>query len=167
MFLTTHVSTTLLLCQGVSNPFLAFFIGLISHYLLDIIPHGDDIKGKHSYLIKDLHLYKENKAELKRFQIVAPIDITMCFLLTSYLFATGQITNEPVIMWGILGAILPDAIMGINLLTDKRTIINKWNWLHLKAHTLISDIPFYWALTGQMIYNSLILYILYFSKHGI
>lgn len=167
MFLTTHVSTTLLLCQGVSNPILAFFIGLISHYLLDIIPHGDYIKEKHSYLLEDINKVKQNKEDLRRFYIIAPLDVSVALLLTGYLYLTNQITNEAVILVGVAGAILPDALIGLNyLFSTKSKIIKKINSLHLKVHTLVSDIPFPLALSGQMFYNILILYILYFSQQG-
>ncbi len=41
MFLTVHTPLGIIIGQSVANPILAFVFGLISHYILDLIPHGD------------------------------------------------------------------------------------------------------------------------------
>ncbi len=165
MLLTTHVSTTLLICQGLSNPWLAFLIGLITHYLLDIIPHGDRIK-ENRYLIDDIKYHKKYPGEFKRYKIIAPVDVAIAALLAGYLYLSGQILHPEIIIPGILGAVLPDAIHGLNLIM-KSKIITKINRFHMQMHAFVSDISWEWALAGQIIYNVLVLYILYFSRFGI
>ena len=53
MFLTAHTSVALLISTKIINPFLGFILGFISHFLVDIIPHGDESIGiKSSKLAK-------------------------------------------------------------------------------------------------------------------
>lgn len=165
MLLTTHVSTSILICQGLNNPWLAFFIGLVMHYLLDMIPHGDHIKNKREYLLSDFSAYKDNKGELRQFRIIPPIDVVLASLLIIYLYISGQFGNPDIVIPGIIGGILPDIIMLINIITNRIWLVRKINWFHLKIHTIIKDIPLAWAISGQAVYNVLVLYILFFI-HG-
>ena len=41
MFLTVHATLGITVGQTTGNIFLAFFAGLLSHFVLDVIPHGD------------------------------------------------------------------------------------------------------------------------------
>lgn len=165
MLLTTHITTSLLFCQDVHNPFLAFVIGLGSHYLLDMIPHGDNLRGKR-YLLEDVHLFKEHPEDNHYLKILAPLDIVVSTCLVIYLLVTHQLGDLRAAGPAIAGAILPDAINLINIITNKYNWVKKANRLHLKIHLIFPDVPLVFTLSGQIIYNTVLLYILYFSQHG-
>ena len=42
MYLTAHSSAGVLIAAKVVNPWLAFVLGFLSHYVLDMIPHGEE-----------------------------------------------------------------------------------------------------------------------------
>ena len=45
MFLSNHAAVGALLAVHTDNPASAFVLGYFSHYLLDMIPHGDEKVG--------------------------------------------------------------------------------------------------------------------------
>ena len=44
MYSPIHATTGLLLATAIPNPALAFLAGVGSHYILDAIPHGDEVE---------------------------------------------------------------------------------------------------------------------------
>jgi len=70
MYLTNHVSTVLLVSQIPMNPFLAFGIGLLSHYLLDMVPqeltNGSPKEGTHIQQIRGLR--DQGRQVVKKYQ---------------------------------------------------------------------------------------------------
>ena len=41
MFITVHAAAATALSRYATIPLLAFVLGLLSHFILDMIPHGD------------------------------------------------------------------------------------------------------------------------------
>jgi hypothetical protein len=41
MTLTTHATLGAVIGRATGNPVLAFIFGFISHFLIDMVPHGD------------------------------------------------------------------------------------------------------------------------------
>lgn len=114
MVLTTHAVVGGAIGRLLAfNPFLAFIVGFLSHFILDIIPHWDyplQSKTTDSRGMKQLHF---------RFGLPAVIDfsrIGLDFLiglaLVYWLFPLSQGTSwfTSSVIWGALGAILPDAL---------------------------------------------------------
>ena len=107
MFLTVHAPAGALLGVLFGNPFLAFIFGLVSHFILDAIPHGDREVGE----------WLEKKKYKKYFAVVAA-DFFLLGLELAVLywwFNHEKITSpfpllekERVMLVGIIGAILPD-----------------------------------------------------------
>ena len=107
MFLTVHAPAGALLGVLFGNPFFAFIFGVLSHFFLDAIPHGD----------REVREWLEKKQYKKYFAVV----VTDFFLLGLELavlywwFNHEKITSpfpllekERVVLVGIIGAILPD-----------------------------------------------------------
>lgn len=95
MFLTVHAPLGIIIGQHVNDPLLAFTLGFISHYLLDIIPHGDtDVPQKY-----------KNPIYIALAGLIdsACLTVLLIFLLLNNI---GLIT--PSIILGTVGAILPD-----------------------------------------------------------
>lgn len=124
MYLSAHTAAGLVIAQAVPNPFLAFLIGLISHLILDFIPHGDE------------HLVKKHFTRgqtLRRLTGAAMIDGLLAFgFMVLYLWTTPW-ANYPAVAAAVGGAVLPDFLQGIEFVTNWRGLA----WitdLHQKLH---------------------------------
>lgn len=146
MFLTTHAAAGLLASQKLDAPLIAFMVGLGLHFLMDIIPHGDEEFAERG---RDVH--KRDKHVL----YWTLIDIGFVFIL-AFLIAKQYIPGDPsVLALGILGSILPDLFTNMHdqlekYIGNKRknffTKIRDWLLLrpllkrHFKIHTWFHDI---------------------------
>lgn len=103
MTLTTHAAAGMLVAQWTQRPLLGFFVGMLSHYILDAIPHGDEfIYWRAVHNLRD------------RFVLtIAAADTTALILL--YMAVTRFKTDvDPLLMaLGLLGGILPDLAMNV------------------------------------------------------
>ncbi len=107
MFLTVHSTAAIAITKSlsVSNPLGAFFIGLVSHYILDAIPHGDES-------FKNLKIKEMGK--------IALLDQMGVFVVLAllYLFKPDFIFSFNLIM-AVIGALLPDWTMVADELSKK------------------------------------------------
>lgn len=89
------------------NPLIAFFIGFISHFLLDAIPHWDYeikfINNNEDKLKKELNLNKNFKIDLLKIGL----DFLLGLIVLSF-FIDGQ--NLYILLFGALGGIFPDLL---------------------------------------------------------
>jgi len=110
MFLTVHASAGIIIGQQTGNIWLAFFAGILSHIILDIIPHGDQV-----LLSSDKEF---NADEVKYVSKLASLDILVMMSLLSALYLSGQIesVSEWPVLFAVWGAILPDFISGFYIL---------------------------------------------------
>ncbi|MBU1149287.1 hypothetical protein KKI23_04315 [Patescibacteria group bacterium] len=101
MLLNTHALAGILIGQKLGNPIWAFFLGIISHYLLDAIPHGDEQIGK----------WVDQRNQKARTVIVVLSDLLV--LLTFSLLIIWQVKslNLISIIAGMIGAVLPDFLV--------------------------------------------------------
>lgn len=95
-------------------PFLALLVGFISHFLIDAIPHW-------GYPLKSLSRDKEHPQDLMKADltwnkdllrdlIIIGIDLISGLILALYLFETKGSSVDYSLLWGALGAVLPDAL---------------------------------------------------------
>ncbi|MBU4482126.1 hypothetical protein KKC16_01600 [Patescibacteria group bacterium] len=120
MYMTVHTPTALLIGVATHNPILAFVLAFISHFLLDIIPH-DSIKTK------------DRIKNVKHFLKLGSIDLICLFGFLVILYFTKNLDCEASIIAAIIGAVLPDFIWGINMLTNKKIkILNLYSIFHSK-----------------------------------
>ncbi len=147
MFITPHTSFALWISTKVTDPILAFVFGLISHFILDMIPHGDDNFGDHKKG-KEKFLYQVN---------VASIDAVLASALIYFYVISHPSINYWVLFGAVLGAWLPDlAWMIIEALR-----LNKLYWYvlyHSKIHnifdwqySLVYGVPFQILFTLVML----------------
>lgn len=129
MFLTVHSAAGIIIGQSTSNIGLAFLAGFISHFLLDIIPHGDqDLGGGRN---------RKNLNGLKKILLILGIsDLVVMTILFGSLYLSGLLILSWTILAGIFGAILPDFI-------NATYLFFKFKWL--KGYSLLhSDLHFVW-----------------------
>lgn len=98
MYLTTHAAVGILISQGVQSPLAAFGLSFASHFVLDVIPHGDE----------NVETWAREKG--KRALLVASIDVGLLSLFVISLYATNNLSKIAVTQAGIFGAVLPDLI---------------------------------------------------------
>jgi len=124
MYLTVHGATAMLVAKAVPNPILAFLLALVSHFILDFIPHGDE------HILKKHFSSGQN---LRRITGVASLDgIILAGFLVLFLWV-GPTVSTSTIIASLLGSLLPDALQGLYFATS-------WTWLkpfqdfHLGVH---------------------------------
>ena len=133
MFLTVHSTAGALIGDSIGNPFLAFLFGMASHFLLDRIPHFDP-NGYQDFETRPVRLTRAGK----KYITIVLIDTLFVGVLLLVLFKKQQ--HPYPAMFGALGAVAPDYLMGLAKLTK-----NKWlliyDGFHLKMHFDPKKIP--------------------------
>ncbi|MFA4873613.1 MAG: hypothetical protein WC659_06850 [Patescibacteria group bacterium] len=105
MYLTVHATIGILIGEHIANPIAAFTLGAVSHFLTDMIPHGDYVRMTDQY---------GNKIADTTFtmKIIACIDAAlmtgMLWILVSPLLFTLSIACA------VIGSIAPDFIWGLH-----------------------------------------------------
>jgi len=130
MLLTVHATVGAIIGENVNTPLLAFILAFISHFFLDIIPHGDQ------QLIKAYRNDFKNKGML--YLII--FDVCSTIILLTLLFYFHKITFSRTVLWGIAGGILPDFMVAAYEISEKyfRRTHKVHTWTHNRLHWTIS-----------------------------
>ena len=131
MYLTVHALTGALIGKQIVSPLLAFGLGFLSHFVLDVIPHSEA-----ELWDKDKTKFP-NKTHLKRILGVILIDATILAIsltiILVILYRKGEIINSFAVISGIFGSLLPDFLTGIFLLSKGR-FFKKFTDFHRTIH---------------------------------
>lgn len=99
MLISVHTATGVIIAQKITASALGVFIlGIIFHFILDFIPHGDT-KLFHWF---SRRIHRDMILSLS----ILDTFITIFYLL--YIFTYTKIPESAHIFWAILGSILPD-----------------------------------------------------------
>jgi len=144
MFIITHALIGALIgikLQG--HIFLAFIFAFLSHFILDTIPHGDEI------------LFNLNQGNKKDKQKLFSIIVTDCFLTLLFLIFMTYYKHPEIpisIVFGIMGSVLPDALWGMHEHWGFK-VLSKYHDFHLFFHRIIKkDISFKKGLAVQILF---------------
>lgn len=143
MLLTGHAASATVIARLVPNPFLAFLLGIISHIILDIIPHGDTelFPGSHD-MGKKMSPENAQKSR-KMFLSVGLLDTSMVLFLFSGLFLQLPL-DFSVYTYALLGVLLFDIVD--HFFTLFAPNIDKSNWIlsrwHLGIHIIHKKLGF-------------------------
>lgn len=118
MLISIHTVTGALIAGSTQNPALAALAGFGSHFLLDMIPHGDE----HILACPD-----RCHPKIKKFMTVIKIDALAAALIT-ILILLAPLPNRAVVAAGILGSVLPDFLAGVHEVGYWK----KWRRLYFK-----------------------------------
>ena len=144
MFLTVHSAAGILIAENTGSVWLAFILGFISHFLLDMIPHGDNtlVKEKFKFSPQEISLLKK----------LTTTDILVMSVMISTLWLSGQITDIIPALFGIAGAVAPDFIQGIYILT-KTPVLKQYFSIHWNLHYIFKKflVPLKTGLIIQLI----------------
>lgn len=148
MFLSVHTCAGAIVGRFIPNPFIAFLLGIISHFLMDLIPHGD--RGVYDR-------YKKGKFVRRAFAIVLLDGIFSIYIVMLVLTVNNKVGSELNIAFGIVGATLPDALTVVYEITKTKFL--KWvHKLHFKIHRLIAkEISYTFGVFYQLILLSYLL----------
>jgi len=143
MILASHIIVSGLLGATTQNYFLAGFFGLVSHYILDAVPHWDfylspefNVKAE----TEDGNFIKEKLFWKEIGKIVVDILIGLS-LLFIFLKTLGYI-NIAAVFISVFFGILPDSLQLFYLMTKWKFI--KWNmdlqqFMHFSIHKKIEQ----------------------------
>lgn len=163
MFITVHAVAATIIGKSIPNPLLAFLIGVLSHFILDIIPHGDSQMGKKFWSQRLKFL--QDKGELKMMAVYGSIDSIVLAFFLMFLFKNFEFTRADNVIWAMVGSIIPDITVLIYKLKDFRII--KWFFnLHNKNHNLLVnkinfDVPLQYGVLMQIIILTILTWTIY------
>ena len=151
MLLITHAITGAALATIQKSIPAAFAIGLVSHYLLDMIPHYD-------HNVEPL-LAKNDKAGIRKTLALIALDGVSSVIAPLLLFWPVNSAQFMIISAAILGSILPDFLQGLALVFKKNRFVQTHQhfqeWIHAK--TRINHIP-HIAIPAQITFNLLFIW---------
>ena len=128
MYLSVHAPMGVLLAQNTESAPLAFLMGVFSHFLLDIIPHGDTHLDEWS-----------NQKYPQRLLMMAAIDFVLMIVIL-YFMLDNISFNPSVTAAAIAGATLPDFIWGLKIFIKKNTLLEAYVQSHKNWHKILPDI---------------------------
>ncbi len=155
MLLTVHATVGAIIGDNVSTPLLAFVLAFISHFILDIFPHGDE------------ELVKAYRNDFKNKGMIYLIffDIIATLILLPVLFYSQKINFNITVIWGIIGGVIPDIFVGLYEITHKyfRRTYKFHNFTHNKLGKFFGtktnlSLPLKFGLLIQIILIYLILF---------
>ncbi len=151
MFVTTHVLMGGLVGENTPTPIAAAFVGIVSHFLLDMIPHGD------SYLY---YSYKEGKHVVKSL-VYTIVDAVFAVAMLVYMLETAPYASRVTMVAATIGAVLPDFLVGLREIVPIRPL----RWFartHMRIHDSVSvRVGFIRPLYGGII-QAILLSMLFF-----
>ncbi|MFA5127143.1 MAG: hypothetical protein WC465_04090 [Patescibacteria group bacterium] len=143
MTLSAHTSAAIYISTKVANPLLAFILGIVSHFILDIIPHGDENIGQH---------ITDESARLRYFVKTAALDAFLSLCLVFIFLQSKLNINHGALSSAVIGAWLPDVLWA-----SVQVFRVKWlDWfcrLHSKIHDILGvKLPFKVGVVIQLVF---------------
>lgn len=126
MLLTIHAIFALIFAKFLPNVYWAFLIGFASHFILDMIPHGD----------READAWSDDK-KMRRLPTIAFFDILLLLILIYFIF--HRLNLPLAIAWALmLGAVAPDAIQAGFMTFSKNPFDNLYAKIHHAVHKYLS-----------------------------
>ena len=146
MTLTTHAVIGAVIGATTGDPALAFSLGFGSHFLVDIIPHGD----------REVYEGHKTKTAQKRAFAYVVTDAVAAIIVVALMVAYSPDHGlSMAVAMGIIGSVLPDFINGIYEAWEV-TALEWFSKAHFFFHNLISDrtgdVPLKYGILGQLVF---------------
>lgn len=148
MTLTTHAAIGAALGSAIGNPALGFFFGLASHFLVDMIPHGDN---------NFLDEYKKGKKKrLAKAYVTVDAAVAIIFLMSVVSGRPHTTTTNIAFSAAVVGSILPDLLVGLKEIFPANRVLRGFYKIHFFFHDSLSrrygDTRLVFALAGQAMF---------------
>lgn len=144
MTLTAHAAMGAVIGEMIGNPVLGFTAAIIIHFVIDIIPHGDNFLSDNFRVLKQ-----------RRKQAFAYIttDAVCAILFVLFIVNVREVALLRPISMGIAGSVLPDLLVGLYDITKSRYLRWAFN-LHFVFHNVLikkyGDVPLRYSLAAQV-----------------
>jgi hypothetical protein len=149
MLISVHTAIGVIIAKKTTSSWAAFVVGVLAHFLLDFIPHGDR---------KLLHWFSR---KINR-DLILSLNILDAFITIFYLLYIYTYTNLPegsYLFWAILGSVLPDFI-NIYYQILKPKALKPYSKFHQYIHDYIpSKMTVKEGLVLQLVLIVLLIYI--------
>lgn len=151
MYLTVHTPFSLIIGKKIKNPFLAFTMAFIAHFILDAIPHDPAWQGA---------------TQLNFFIIIAVDFLLLFFFLLIIRKYQKNILKSVSILSAIAGGIVPDILWGINIISPIKFdfIVQYQNFHHFVHLIFVDNIFIPWQLVVLVQGGTFILGLIYYLK---
>ena len=151
MTLTTHAAIGAAIGHQMGNPILGFCLGMISHFLVDMIPHGDS---------KFAEMYLKKQRKTRAAVAYVTVDATIALLFILALMNVGDYANRLAFSASIAGSIMPDLLTGLADVT-KAKMLKPFVRVHFFFHNFFlnryGDVKLSYALAGQIAFVGFLL----------
>lgn len=132
MFLTVHGTAGVLVGSLTGNPVSAFALGVLSHAVLDIIPHGDEALGPQCAGPTCSH-----REEVRFMLKLAIVDaIVMAFVL-AFVFVPWRTVPTLPMLAGFAGGVIPDVLQGLGTAFPRIRLFSRFKEIHDVIHVRI------------------------------
>lgn len=129
MFLTVHGTTGALVGSLTGNPVSAFALGVLSHAVLDIIPHGDEALGPQCAGPTCTH-----REEVRFMLKLAIIDAIVMSFVLAFAFVPWRITPTLPMLAGLVGGVIPDVLQGLGTAFPRIRLFARCKKIHDFIH---------------------------------
>ncbi|MEI7791953.1 MAG: hypothetical protein WCI57_00485 [Candidatus Berkelbacteria bacterium] len=120
MIISVHFLAGGVAGEAIGNPIYAFLLGIILHFVLDAIPHFDNV-------------LKNGKWNYKQVIFTALDVLATAWMLFGYLKPDLNFSNP--LLWGAFGGVLPDLLDNIPFFTIRNTKFGRlFHRFHLRIH---------------------------------
>ena len=127
MYQVVHGLSGVLIGSQTKNPVIAFILGVVSHFILDAIPHDS----------LEIHNWQDNGRgeKMKKFVLEASLDLFLFLSIILILIYTDKLKINMPVVAGVTGTLLPDYVWAVaELFKIKNTVTDKYkqfhNWVH-------------------------------------
>lgn len=163
MFSSPHATTAVLLSTATDNPLAAFIVGVLSHTLLDAIPHGDQRFFESKIDAEGFPTFASKK-EARKFNIIGSCEL---FVAGIVVVAIIMLTDRDPLIVGLaaLGGVLPDLLIPVvhQPFVPKRVrhAYDIWNF---SVHDAVrkKDLPWRLGFALQFVYFVVVLLLIFF-----
>jgi hypothetical protein len=150
MFLTAHSAVAVAASAWTGNPTVAFAVGVLSHYVMDAVPHGDEAVGRWAL--------RDPDKTVRRLAAVMAVDLVI--LASACLWFVSRHGFSFASAAAVLGACLPDFMWGLETLAHRR-IFGPLGDFHTRNHRRFRvEMPLWLGLIFQMTLAGTLWYLL-------
>jgi len=128
MYVSVHAPVGAIIGKLVPNPFLAFILAALSHYLMDLVPHGD----------KDFFNQLKEWLHVKKYIAVVVADAFFLIITLPIILRFTPDASYWSVVAGIAGSVLPDFANAIGWLSPKK-YLKPFFTLHHWVHDIVAN----------------------------
>jgi hypothetical protein len=151
MTLTTHAAIGAALGSAVGDPLVGFVLGALSHFLVDMIPHGDNQLAD---------LFRIHKKYRKVAVAYVTVDAIIAMYMVMAVFLGRTDGTHTAFAAAVAGSVLPDLLVGLSDLLPAKAL-KKFYKFHFYFHDFFSrrygDVKLKYALAGQALVIAILL----------